>query len=102
MSKIKKLYLLEWDDAKLERWANIREKGKWRYVATRFVPLWGGGMAIAMSAWTIYFSSLPLYQPRVFVINFIVWSIFGFFLGISVWHVNEKKYIEYKSKSNST
>ena len=28
MNKIRKLYLSEWDDIKLERWANIREKGK--------------------------------------------------------------------------
>ena len=101
ISKIKKLYSEEWNSLQVSRWENIRGKGKWRYVVNHYVLLWGVSVAAALSALAIYTSPTPLYLPRVFVANFTIWPIFGFFLGIFEWRSNEKKYNKYNSKFGS-
>lgn len=83
----------------LQKWEQLRQKGRRRYIWTRGIPsgsivgaLWGLGRYLAVHDT----------DSRVYAIYLAVWIFGGYLLGRSSWKTNEQKYLQAVADQEST
>ena len=81
----------------LQKWAETRQKGKWRFVCITGVLAWGLPMFVVMTFFVNRRTEVPLTPGRI-AVSAILWIIGGFFFGLSTWALSERKYRKYISK----
>jgi hypothetical protein len=78
----------------IEKWTEIRARGKWHYVA-RIGVSWGLIMACALSLWDwLKPANLALLPtPQAVGLNFLLYPLpGGMTFGLLAWYLNERLY----------
>ena len=84
------------NEKNIKKWEIVRTKGKQHFIWFNGVFIFGICMASGASIGQIILSEENI-LIRI-IINFIVWPIGGYFYGVTVWIISEKRYLKAKNK----
>lgn len=84
-----------------QKWQIIRKKGKNKFIWINGVIRWGGGTAVI---WTLLMELMSPSDNKLLrlIVALIFFSCGGYFWGVSVWKINEKKHLKSKREKDKS
>ena len=82
-----------------KKWREVRKSGERKYILQTGMLQWGGMMFVAF--FVMYTVQNPDRVVFNFILNIIVWSIGGFFVGKLTWRFSEKSYQRYLQENGT-
>lgn len=83
--------------AQSEWWRQVRTRGRKHFIIRIGVIRWGGLMFLAMVAWALLSSVRDRFSITFdVVLNALIWPFAGYWFGVLMWNVNEKRFAQEK------
>lgn len=91
-----------WSEKQHQRWAEVRQKGRGRYVLENGVLGWGAPMFVVMAGGPAWFG-LPYHadsSPWYWTSSAMLWGGAGLLVGFWTWQTSEKQFQTHEPPSN--